>query len=85
MQEGGGNRRDLVLLGHLRAVFARPLQSVTETVETREAPRTLLRSLRERLAEDLWSDIVEVPLQCAVSLSYFIEERAWRLRRLLER
>jgi len=46
---------------------------------------TLLQSLRERLARDLWSDIVEVPLQCAVSLSYFIEERAWRLRRLLDR
>ena len=46
---------------------------------------TLLRSLRERLAQDIWSDIVEVPLQCAVSLSYFIEESAWRLRRLLDR
>jgi hypothetical protein len=46
---------------------------------------TLLQSLRERLTGDIWSDIVEVPLQCAVSLSYFIEEHAWRLRRLLDR
>ena len=46
---------------------------------------TLLQSLRERLTEDLWSDIVEVPIQCAVSLSYFIEERARRWRRLLDR
>ena len=44
---------------------------------------TLFRSLRERLTEDIWSDIVEVPIQCAVSLSYFIEERARRWRRAL--
>lgn len=81
MQEGGGIGRRLVLRRDLRAA----LQSVTETVESRGTPMTLLQSLRERLAQDLWSDIVEVPLQCAVSLSYFIEERAWRLRRLLDR
>jgi hypothetical protein len=43
---------------------------------------TLLKSLRERLSEDLPEIIIELPLQCAVSLTYFIEERAWRLRRL---
>jgi hypothetical protein len=53
---------------------------------------TLLQTLRARLAAGLWSDIVEVPLQCAISLdeaynslSYFIEDRARRLRRLLDR
>ena len=46
---------------------------------------TLFRTLRERLTEDLWSDLVEVPIQCAVSLSYFIEDHARRLRRLLDR
>ena len=40
----------------------------------------LFKSLRERLAEDL-PDIIELPLQCAVNLTYFLEERAWRLRR----
>ena len=53
---------------------------------------TLLQTLRERLAEGRWSDIVEVPVQWAISLdeayntlSYFVEERARRLRRLLDR
>jgi hypothetical protein len=41
----------------------------------------LLRSLRERLSEDLPEMILEVPLQCAVSLTYFLEESARRLRR----
>jgi hypothetical protein len=41
----------------------------------------LFKSLRERLAEDLPEIIVELPIQFAVSLTYFLEERAWRLRR----
>jgi hypothetical protein len=41
----------------------------------------LFKSLRERLSEDLSDIVIELPLQCAVSLTYFLEERAWRLRR----
>jgi hypothetical protein len=41
----------------------------------------LFKTLRERLSQDLPEIIIELPLQCAVSLTYFIEERAWRLRR----
>jgi hypothetical protein len=45
---------------------------------------TLLRSLRERFSEDLPDLLIELPLHCAVTLTYFIEERAWCLRRLLK-
>jgi hypothetical protein len=37
----------------------------------------VLKSLRDLLTEDL----IELPLQCAVNLSYFLEEHVRRLRR----
>jgi len=60
----------------------------------------LFKSLRERISEDLWFDLVQVPLKCAIgldeaynivcnyedsTLSRFIEDRTRRLRQLFDR